>query len=652
MQESFMSEQACTSNVARSSGRQNPASGRSFLNERSRRTAMGVGVRALAVVVGLALSGSVNAVPLRTNTSLTGTWTSGPTRILLATATDQGLWAWEEPTSGSGHWSYLGVFAAISDETVRAVPVVVQTAAGNWETHVFFPQQTDSGTKVGHLVRHDSLGQSWSVLNDLPPLPGEVKAVQVAAVSNVYRRGDYISRPTQTVAEVGLYVLGSDGGLYDAYYLEPFWSNGWTYFGGSFGAVSGMTATYDFVGGFSTSVWITASSSPYAAGGLWESHGGVSASPSGRPWVHFSTGSHPNVSLGQVPAAVTWYDMNQPFTTSYEHTRVNVYDTSGNVMAFYRDHGAGGAWDYLQGVQKSGSMAAGPYIPNFLNAPAQSAVVAFDGSGSNRLMVLGKDDTNVVSGTDTWTMLPPVPDVSQPGTPAFTRIEFGGGTGYVYTVSNAGRLMEYIPSTNQWANRGYPGEKYYDQEYVNASADSRGYTGDGDWAVGELKAECGPTYQAVGISHSATAGYSLLCGSTDTPTSHTASQYTMSLDQGQGIGYHQLGAWDPDVFAQISECGTSDVVTGISQRNTSTVWPPATASMDYILCAPAGSLASNCRPLLFPASNNIEDPYDTPTWGNGNVKGECGDGSAIAGVSRDYNTGVVRGILCCDFGTM
>ncbi len=300
-------------------------------------------------------------------------------------------------------------------------------------------------------------------------------------------------------------------------------------------------------------------------------------------------------------------------------------------------------------MQTGGSLAAGPYIPNYVNAPAQSAVIAFDSSGSNQLMYLGKDDNNVTSGTDTWTKLPPVPDLSPYWLPPeFARIEFGGGIGYVYTMSVDGRLMEYLPSTNQWANRGYPGERYTYHEYVNASADARGYTGDGDWAPGELKAECAATETAMGISHSAKEGYSLLCAQSDTPPSHTASQYTIALSQ-EGVG---SGVWDPDPNAQDGACYSSDMVVGISQRNTSTVWPPATASTDYILCAPAGSTRSNCRPLLFVNSSNRESRSDPATWGNGNLEGECGQGSAIAGVSRDYDTGVVRGILCCDFGTM
>ena len=237
-------------------------------------------------------------------------------------------------------------------------------------------------------------------------------------------------------------------------------------------------------------------------------------------------------------------------------------------------------------------MAAGPYIPNYVNAPAQSAVIAFDSSGSNQLMYLGKDDNNVTSGTDTWTKLPPVPDLSPYWLPPeFARIEFGGGIGYVYTMSVDGRLMEYLPSTNQWANRGYPGEKYTYHEYVDALADARGYTGDGDWAPGELKAECAATETAMGISHSAKEGYSLLCAQSDTPPSHTASQYTIALSQ-EGVG---SGVWDPDPNAQDGACYSSDMVVGIP----SGIRLPSaavTASMHYILCAPAGSTRSNCRP--------------------------------------------------------
>jgi hypothetical protein len=632
------------------------------MNARSRKTSARARAGVLIIASSLALSTPASARPLRADLALDGTWTAGPTRLLLAFDTSQNLYSWEESSTSGGAWVSLGVSLYSSDNMPRAVPVVVETSAGNWETHVFVT--TDSGP--AHLVRQDSLGGTWNLLNDLPRLPTGVIATAVAAVSNVYRTAGSIYRGNGTGAGIGLYVLGvSRGtsgliyGIYDANYFEGPW-NGWINLmdscGGCFGTVYGLTATNEFTvsPALFSSVWLTIGPSVASQGGLWENHGAVGALQAGqRNWTYASAGD-PNVNPLQTPAAVTWYDLNQPLTADYEHTRVNVHDNAGHIQAFCRDHATGGAWDYLAGTQVAGSLAAGPYFPAGYGS-TQAAVVAFDSSASKQLMYLGKDDTNVVSGTDTWTMLPPIPDlalVEGVAPPVYTRIEWGSGIGYVYAISAAGRLMEYVPSTNQWANRGYPGETYMYHEYVNALADSRGYTGDGDWAVGELKAECAANEAAMGISHSATEGYSLLCAKSDTPPTHTASQYTMSLDQGQGIGYHQLGAWDPDVFAQISECGTSDMVTGISQRNTSTVWPPATASTDYILCAPAGSHSSNCRPLLFPSSSNRETATDPTAWGNGNVEGECGQGSAIAGVSRDYNTGVVRGILCCDFGTM
>jgi len=422
--------------------------------------------------------------------------------------------------------------------------------------------------------------------------------------------------------------------------------------GGCFGPVYGLTATNEFTvnAALLSSVWVMMGPSVAAQGGLWENHGAIGALLVGqRNWTFASAGD-PNANGLQTPAAVTWYDLNQPLQVPYEHTRVNVHDSAGNIQAFYRDHGSSGAWDSLAGTQVAGSLAAGPYLTPDLGS-AQSVVVGFDSQASKQLMYLAKDDTNVVSGTDTWTKLPPIPDlalVNEVAPPVYTRIEWGAGIGYVYAVSAAGRLMEYVPSTNQWTNRGYPGETYTYHEYVNALVDSRGYTGDGDWAVGELKAECASTETAMGISHSATEGYSLLCAASDTATAHTSSQYTVGT---YGVGSHGLAGWDPG--GNVSECvQSSDMVVGISQRNTSNVWPPATASTDYALCAPAGSTASNCRALLFTNASNRESRTDPAAWGNGNVQGECGQGSAIAGVSRDASTGVVRGILCCDYGTL
>ena len=323
-----------------------------------RSTSARAGVRLLTIAVGLALSGTGRAYELDAENAfaLTGTWTAGPTRIVITADGFSRMYSWEESSTG-GRWVNLN---GLQSGGAIGPPVVVQTAAGNWETHVFFAKVD---TSLGHLVRHDSLGGSWTTLNDLPGLPWSVTVSAVAAVSNVYRRGDNIS-PVNTYVNgtsplIGLYVVGSDGQVYGASGNGSTWS-GFTNLNatcGCYGRASGIAVTYDFTHpALYTSVWVTISPSTSEPGGLYENYGAIGAVNGQRQWIYHSTGTNPNVALTeisqggptynylpQVPAAVTWYDMNQPFTATYEHTRVNVYDTSGNIMAFYRDYGTGGA---------------------------------------------------------------------------------------------------------------------------------------------------------------------------------------------------------------------------------------------------------------------------------------------------------------------
>ena len=57
-------------------------------------------------------------------------------------------------------------------------------------------------------------------------------------------------------------------------------------------------------------------------------------------------------------------------------------------------------------------------------------------------------------------------------------------------------------------------------------------------------------------------------------------------------------------------------------------------------------VATNCRALLFP---NQESPGNPSDWAYGYYKGECRNGGAVTGISRDVVTGAPHGVLCCDF---
>ena len=94
------------------------------MNARSRKTSARARAGVLIIASSLALSTPASARPLRADLALDGTWTAGPTRLLLAFDTSQNLYSWEESSTSGGAWVSLGVSLYSSDNMPRAVPVV------------------------------------------------------------------------------------------------------------------------------------------------------------------------------------------------------------------------------------------------------------------------------------------------------------------------------------------------------------------------------------------------------------------------------------------------------------------------------------------------------------------------------------------------
>jgi hypothetical protein len=198
------------------------------------------------------------------------------------------------------------------------------------------------------------------------------------------------------------------------------------------------------------------------------------------------------------------------------------------------------------------------------------------------------------------------------------------------------------------AGRTELGRLYYD--YVVRSfdaADSRGYTGDGDWAPNEFKGECAPNEWSVGASASADGldrAHSLLCSSTDSVANFTGVQRTLDITT-TNFGFGTHGATDWDFGYLKGECGINEVVTGLAQNFQN-------GALNHVRCSAVGANATACRPRVFATSNSQESPGAPTDWAFGYYKGECGQGSAIAGVSRAVGTGAVHAILCCDFASL
>jgi hypothetical protein len=167
--------------------------------------------------------------------------------------------------------------------------------------------------------------------------------------------------------------------------------------------------------------------------------------------------------------------------------------------------------------------------------------------------------------------------------------------------------------------------------------DNRGYTGDGDWALGYWKGECAATDVLVGVSRSTSPGWihDLFC---------RKSYYTPFVSSGTTIDFRTrdarrdttTGDWDPGYIK--GECGYFEGVTGLAQDPNQVVRARCTvvAYSGYYSCHRRDFWQSDGRD-----SNSGGD------WDPGYYKGQCGDGLGyVKGISKD-SSGKIRSLLCC-----
>jgi hypothetical protein len=594
--------------------------------------------RAFVDVVVAALAGWASVqgradAQLRTDGAMSSTWTAGPTRLTFAMDQNYIPYVFEQ-RPGWSFYVYLGGTSSLTSINERVAPVVIQpNGPGTWETHVFLVQSTYGTPTVAHWIRGND--GSWGAAY-IPPLPVNVVVGSgLGAASNVYRRGDALS-PQGSVAQMAVYFIGTNGLIYTATYNNGVWSQ-WTWLGfplGGGGLAGPIEVTSEFNNGvFSTSVWVVGRNM------LQENRGVFNGS---RTWInHFG-----NFTQGQRPAGVTWYDRTGAMNPSFAHTRVYLQSyPDGAVQAFFREPGEVTGWDNVDRIMAS-PMSAGVFVGNCggcLNPPEESVVLGLNfTAGWPDYVYLPKDNGNTSpSYQDTW--IPIIHGDNFPQHPSFTRMDYGGGIGPIYAVNNSGHLMELNPATNTWLNHGYPGMTYSYATPVFDTGDKRLYTGDGDWAVGEFKGECGSNEWTIGVSTSATQAHSMRCAWTDTTTNFTSFQSTLDISSGNdGYGNHGLGDWDYGYFK--GECPANAMVTGLSLASG--------GALSHVRCSDTPAYATRCRALPFPSSDNRETPNSVGDWAVGYYKAECASGSAITGVSRSVATGDVHAVLCCDFSMM
>src|SRR5262249_5895798 len=166
-----------------------------------------------------------------------------------------------------------------------------------------------------------------------------------------------------------------------------------------------------------------------------------------------------------------------------------------------------------------------------------------------------------------------------------------------------------------------------------------------DWAYGEYKGGCTVNQWGMGVSAAAdgsSRAHSLLCTGVEGAGYFTSNLHTLDISTwNDRFGNHLWYDWDYGTYK--GECGPDEIVVGLSQS-------PSTGALIHVRCASVGVTATNCRANIFPGyGDHRESPGDPDDWAYGYYKNECSQGSAVAGVSRTFDSGgAVHAILCCD----
>jgi hypothetical protein len=192
---------------------------------------------------------------------------------------------------------------------------------------------------------------------------------------------------------------------------------------------------------------------------------------------------------------------------------------------------------------------------------------------------------------------------------------------------------------------------YYTEQFD--SGDQRGYTGDGDWAVGSYKGQCNAGDAIKGVAATPISmspdsrAHSVLCQSPYGVSSNSlepvGNETTHSLTGSDDRADTSTGDWDPGYTK--AECAQDEAITGVAQSGDSSL------DMTKILCSwiqyEFASGNSGCNTLWF--SSIYDNRVDTSTgdWAVGYSKNECGQTQILKGVSADPNTGAIHALLCC-----
>ncbi|HKQ68496.1 MAG TPA: M23 family metallopeptidase [Polyangiaceae bacterium] len=171
------------------------------------------------------------------------------------------------------------------------------------------------------------------------------------------------------------------------------------------------------------------------------------------------------------------------------------------------------------------------------------------------------------------------------------------------------------------------------------NGDSRGFTGDGDWAFNRYKAECNADAYVFGMSASTSGAraHSALCfgGGTNLVTGAGVTVDFSSISTQRDS---TTGDWDVGFYK--GECAANEAVTGVSQTTS--------GRLASVRCTPMTSdtVLTTCTAREYDTGDN-RGLVGSGDWAPFYFKGECGVGEVVKGVSASTATGAAHKILCC-----
>jgi hypothetical protein len=166
--------------------------------------------------------------------------------------------------------------------------------------------------------------------------------------------------------------------------------------------------------------------------------------------------------------------------------------------------------------------------------------------------------------------------------------------------------------------------------------DDRGYTGDGDWAVGLFKGECATGLAIGGVSRITGSGVrNVYCNEPLRPTlvSDTTLNFTTFDDRRSTA----MGDWDFGFLK--GQCPAHEVMTGLAQTSNGVI--------SKARCAPLSGAdgTDSCEQRIF-SSADSRGSLKGGDWSVGDTKGQCPADKVVTGISKDA-IGRPRSVLCC-----